>query len=97
MTKTYSNKSNAVRAARTAGITNYTISKIDGRFALIVAPVAKAIRHVSEIERPCSTVADICWANPTATRKELMAICEANGIAFYTARTQIQKYKVRAA
>jgi len=99
MSKTYSTKSNAVRAARNAGIEKFNIEKVDGRFVIVpvVTLVPSAIRHVSEVTRPCSLVAEICWANPEATRKQLMTLCEEAGIAFYTARTQIQKYKVRAA
>jgi len=96
MTKTYSTKSNATRAARAANIENFNVEKVDGRFVIVpvVTLVPSAIRRVSEIPRPCDVVAMICRANPEATRKELMAICEEAGIAYYTARTQIQKNKV---
>ena len=97
MTKTYSTKSNAVRAARTAGMATFTIDLIDGRFALTAGTAPKAIRRVSKIPGPCDTVAMICRANAGASRKELMGICEKAGIAYYTARTQIQRHMVRVA
>jgi hypothetical protein len=36
-------------------------------------------------------VAEMKKANPQVTRKELMAACEAKGVAYYTARTQVQR------
>jgi len=94
MSKTYSTKSNAVRAARNAGLTDYTITTVDGRFAVVtLAP--KAIRRISEVPRPCNLVADICRANPGASRKDLLILCDKAGVALNTARTQVSIHRIR--
>ncbi len=58
-------------------------------------PVAKT-RNASTVESPTRKVwaiADELHAeNPDVRRKDIMAACEAAGIAFFTARTQIQKW-----
>jgi hypothetical protein len=51
-------------------------------------------RRKSDIKNPCKIVWDIAekmLANG-AKRKDIIAECENQGIAFYTARTQYQKY-----
>jgi hypothetical protein len=48
------------------------------------------ITHVSTIERPCKRVWDIAESMPGAKRKDILAACVAEGIAYYTARTQYQ-------
>lgn len=59
------------------------------------APVVKA-RNASTVESPTRRVWAIAdelhAANPDVRRKDIMAACEAAGIAFFTARTQIQKW-----
>ncbi|MDI6528801.1 hypothetical protein QMA71_24980 [Pseudomonas otitidis] len=59
------------------------------------APVAK-VRNASTVESPTRRVWAIAdelhAANPDVRRKDIMAACEAAGIAFFTARTQIQKW-----
>lgn len=59
------------------------------------APVVKT-RNASTVESPTRKVwaiADELHAeNPDVRRKDIMAACEAAGIAFFTARTQIQKW-----
>jgi len=160
--KSYTSRSNARRAARTAGFENPEIVEVEGGFAFVVpeapvaqveepvvevgtdeamqdngapeendpegeieappvgetvvpeavAPVAnpespapeaapakpaKVVRHRSEMGGATKLVWDLCdqatAVNPNVTRKELMALCEATGIAYYTARTQIQLWK----
>lgn len=55
------------------------------------------ILHASSVVRPTKLVWQICddmkAANPSVTRKEILAECERRGIAFYTARTQYQVWK----
>jgi len=56
----------------------------------------KPMLHESSIERPCKRVwaiADEMFAaNPQMKRKDVLARCVAEGIAFYTARTQYQQW-----
>ena len=58
-------------------------------------PVAKT-RNASTVESPTRKVwaitDELRAANPDVRRKDIMAACEAAGIAFFTARTQIQKW-----
>jgi len=97
MTKAYSTKSNAVRAARNAGLNNFSISNVDGRFVVVpvVTLAPKAIRRISEVPRPCNLVADICRANPGASRKDLLILCDKAGVALNTARTQVSIHRIR--
>jgi|TARA_R110000744_G_scaffold207487_1_gene326161 hypothetical protein len=57
----------------------------------------RAIQNKSTASGPVALVWEICEreteANPEVRRKDLIAICEASGIAFYTARTQIQAWR----
>ena len=59
------------------------------------APVVK-VRNASTVESPTRRVWAIAdelhAANPDVRRKDIMAACETAGIAFFTARTQIQKW-----
>lgn len=48
--------------------------------------------HESTIKRPCKRVWHIADEMPGATRKEVIARCVAEGIAYYTARTQYQQW-----
>lgn len=78
----------------------------DKAAAAIKAPKAPAApkaepkpkRHLSEVEGPTKLVWNIAEQmreqNPAVTRKEIMAACEKAGIAYYTARTQIQQWYV---
>lgn len=54
------------------------------------------VRNASTVESPTRRVWAIAdelhAANPDVRRKDIMAACEAAGIAFFTARTQIQKW-----
>ena len=54
--------------------------------------VKKPILHKSTIGSPCRIVWDIAEEMVGAKRKDIIAACVEAGIAFYTARTQYQKY-----
>ncbi len=103
--KLYAVKSSAIRAAKASGLAQYEIIEQDGQFgfrpiegeALEVqpetpAPVAKA-RNASTVESPVKRVWAIADSMPDAKRKDVIAACVAEGIAFFTARTQYQKWK----
>lgn len=49
--------------------------------------------HKSTIGSPCQVVWDIAEKMEGAKRKDVLAACVDAGIAFYTARTQYQKYR----
>lgn len=55
------------------------------------APVVKE-RNASTVASPVKRVWEIADSMPGAKRKEIIAECIAQGIAFYTARTQYQKW-----
>lgn len=50
------------------------------------------VTHESTIKRPCKQVWHIADSMPGAKRKEVIAACVAQGIAYYTARTQYQQW-----
>ena len=56
------------------------------------APVVKT-RNASTVESPVKRVWAIADSMPEAKRKDVIAACVAEGIAFFTARTQYQKWK----
>ncbi|MEV2063535.1 hypothetical protein ABZQ88_10320 [Pseudomonas aeruginosa] len=56
------------------------------------APVVKA-RNASTVESPVKRVWVIADSMPEVKRKDVIAACVAEGIAFFTARTQYQKWK----
>lgn len=56
------------------------------------APVVKA-RNASTVESPVKRVWAIADSMPEAKRKDVIAACVKEGIAFFTARTQYQKWK----
>lgn len=59
------------------------------------AMVAKgAIRHKSKVINPVHFVWDTCDKMKGATRKTVVDACIAAGVAFYTARTQYQAWRV---
>ena len=58
----------------------------------VPAPVVKA-RNASTVESPVKRVWAIADSMPEAKRKDVIAACVAEGIAFFTARTQYQKWK----
>ena len=108
MTKTYSTKSNALRAAKQAGFTPDQVQLFDDGHSIgrkywfeeiAVAPVAAhrgEVVNKSTTERPCKRVwiiaDDMLAANPEVKRKDVIAACIAAGVAFYTARTQYQQW-----
>lgn len=49
-------------------------------------------RNASTIEKPTRKVWEIADSMPGAKRKDIIAACVAQGIAFFTARTQYQKW-----
>ncbi|EPO7782775.1 hypothetical protein ACIUZC_21995 [Pseudomonas aeruginosa] len=55
-------------------------------------PVVKA-RNASTVESPVKRVWAIADSMPDAKRKDVIAACVEEGIAFFTARTQYQKWK----
>lgn len=123
MTKTYSSKSNALRAFKTvhpelvgeldnAAITEqYLRKQEDGTWAIVIPEGVKVIkrqlykgvpfrRRSLEPEGITSLVhemfdeyqADAEERNQTLTRKQFIARAVRDGVAFYTARTQYQKW-----
>lgn len=55
-------------------------------------PVVKT-RNASTVESPVKRVWAIADSMPDAKRKDVIAACVEEGIAFFTARTQYQKWK----
>lgn len=55
--------------------------------------IEEYIRRHSEIDSPCKRVWAIADSMPGAQRKDVLAACDLEGIAFYTARTQYQSWK----
>jgi len=55
--------------------------------------IEKYIRRHSEIDSPCKRVWAIADSMPEAARKDVLAVCEQEGIAYYTARTQYQSWR----
>ncbi|HBP5740821.1 hypothetical protein [Pseudomonas aeruginosa] len=56
------------------------------------APVVKT-RNASTVASPVKRVWAIADSMPEAKRKDVIAACVEEGIAFFTARTQYQKWK----
>lgn len=69
--------------------------------AFIPTPSDDGLLHVSAMVGACALVWDIAEqmlkANPSVKRKEILEACTKKGIAYYTARTQYQKYREAAA
>lgn len=55
--------------------------------------VPRAKADHSTVEGPCKMVWRIADENRGKTRKEVLALCDEAGIAFYTARTQYQAWR----
>lgn len=55
--------------------------------------IAKKPRELSTVKNPCQVVWDICNANPTASRKQLLDACVSAGICFGTASTQQARWR----
>ncbi|MWV11152.1 hypothetical protein F3I62_03495 [Pseudomonas sp. R-28-1W-6] len=106
--KLYATKANANRAAKQAGLEQYEVIEQDGQYGFAPvaveatgagaaaeeapAPVAKPRNASSTVESPVKRVWGIADSMPEARRKDVIAECERQGIAFYTARTQYQKW-----
>lgn len=94
MTKSYNHKRSAVRAARAAmvknpSVTGYVINETEAGWTFsLVTP----IRRRSIVAGACSKVWTIASQMPGARRKDVVAAAVAQGIAFYTARTQYQAW-----
>ena len=107
--KAYKTKASAKRAAVTAlvkgGLSKEeaaakfaslgTVNEVEGGF---VAEMVKSTRlenilRKSEMEGACGLVWDIASSMPDAKRKDVIAECTKQGVAFYTARTQYQLWK----
>ena len=60
------------------------------------AKKGESIRRVSAMSGACTLVWEIAGsmlaANPQARRKDIIQACVDRGVAYYTARTQYQKY-----
>ena len=98
--KVYTTKANATRAAKAAikkaGIDgDITTTPVEGGFTfqIEVQVPSNDFLRVSEIPTPCSVVWDIASSMEGAKRKDVIAECTKQGIAFYTARTQYQLWK----
>lgn len=105
-TKSYAAKSSVMRAA-TKQHPQFKKEQIeigtneDGYYwankAALLAP-AKAVptgvkaRKFSTVVSPCKLVWDIAGEMEGSPRKDIIAACQLAGVAFYTARTQYQKY-----
>ncbi len=83
----------------------YVCLACDGEFGpeVVIEPEAPKVPaktivklHKSEIDKPCKRVWAIAEAmlvsRPKAKRAEVLAACTAEGIAYYTARTQYQQW-----
>lgn len=105
--KTYTTRSNARRAAKQqlgqdiVEGQDYRIIEVDGKFGFeaIDTPdkveerqADSAMRGKSVVENPTNLVWQIAASMPGARRRDVIAACVDAGIAFYTARTQYQKW-----
>jgi hypothetical protein len=107
--KTYSSKSNARRAAKkefgedAIEGTDFAIIESEGEFSIQPIEATAAAMpeqqpkperlHKSQIENPVKQVRAIADSMPGARRKDVVAACVAQGIAYFTARTQYQKWR----
>lgn len=108
-TKTFKVKSSATRWAKKNIGNDYqekgkVVENLNGTWFYlenkVEAPkVEKVIKektpivHKSTIGSPCKVVWDIAEQMEGAKRKDIIEECVKQGIAFYTARTQYQKYR----
>jgi hypothetical protein len=49
--------------------------------------------HKSKAENPVQLVWELASANPKLRRRDIINLCLAKGVAFYTARTQYQLWR----
>lgn len=57
------------------------------------SPTVAEPHNASIVESPVKRVWEIADSMPDARRKDVIAACVDQGVAFYTARTQYQKWK----
>lgn len=57
-------------------------------------PTESTPRNKSSVANPVQQVWAVADAMPEAKRKDIIAACVEQGVAFFTARTQYQKWKV---
>lgn len=99
--KTYAAKSSVARwAKKELGAdwkeTGTVEQDAEGKFyykANVVKSSDGDLKGKSSIDSPCRVVWDIAEEMEGARRKDILAACVEAGIAFYTARTQYQKYR----
>ena len=99
MSKTYSSKSNAARAAKKAGLneSQYSIVLKGKRFQLrdLTTPLYNgSLRERSTAKSPCLIVWDLCFEmGANVKRKELLARAVELGVNESTAKTQYQAWR----
>ena len=63
-----------------------------GQAGKTIKPPKPCLKGKSAIGSPCRIVWDIAEEMTGSRRKDIIAACVAKGVAYYTARTQVQKY-----
>lgn len=103
--KIYTAKSSANRAGKAAlkkapEGSVLEVKQIEEGFIFVVIepevkPVAEevGILRVSVVGSPCQLVWQVAEAMEGSKRKDIIAACVEKGIAYYTARTQYQRYR----
>ena len=92
--QTYSTKATAIRGAKRKGLTAYTVEETNGRFVIVPETFVKGpILRRSKFPGAVNASHAIYDANPGLRRKDAVNLAVANGIAYYTARTQYQKWR----
>ena len=97
----YKAKSSAKRAGNKALASSpkgsvLEIVEVGGMFGFAIGkpvPPATEILRVSVVGSPCQMVWDIAEEMEGQKRKVIIEACVAKGIAYYTARTQYQRYR----
>lgn len=100
MSKVYKTKASAKRAGKAALAkapkgSELVTSEAKGGFSFMINEPSKkddGILRVSAMSGACSLVWDIAEKMEGEKRKDIIAACVEAGIAYYTARTQYQKY-----
>lgn len=95
--QTYSSRATAIRGAQRAG---HKIAMVeqreDGRWIITSnnSPLYNAeLRVKSEVRNPVKLVWDLCFDNPGAKRRDIVAKAIALGVSLNTARTQYQYWR----
>lgn len=94
----YTVKRSAVRAAKResskiAG-SSWAVSGSDNEWSFVIytKEELRARRDRSRVEEPCHRVWTVASSMVGARRRDVVAACVAQGVAFYTARTQYQRW-----